>query len=533
MNAPPSGSASYAARMRCIFFSRFQSCRISPIVTTSAGGIGSAKKSRSTARYTIGDTGSRKGAFGDRTHGGEVAAGTTQVGVALRGDGRQQSGCAANVGERRIAAEVELLCEELEVSGGNACHRVHELLEARRVRVELVEHRPAGHLDLVLGGAGPQGFGEIGPEGVEARVGHLEDAADIGRLVPVQEHRAVRGVGVDRVGAVSRSLEEAERDETVEEVATPSRAQTEPLAETIGAVGLRSEFAEHAELDATQQSLRREEPHSHLHDVLRIIHDTSSSAASTGPGARTVALWGRQCRYEKASGDAHAAELDHGRLGGTRTVMVTRDARGLGKAEFARQSRTPTAWPTPSRSRSKSIVRESGARARRPRLWLRAFWLSGRLRGIGLSGRSEGTVMAPVEVSSGTRDRVWVPGALLCARGDRLVVVGAHDLGDVGWHDDGRSRGVGVGGRFLGGMGRDDGCHDVPCDHPGCAPIRSGGGPEPSPRFRLRRRLPARVDRARDPRVPRGRRLRVRSVTVRRGLRGSLARCSWSLRLTS
>ena len=46
-------------------------------------------------------------------------------------------------------------------------------------------------------------------------------------------------------------------------------------------------------------------------------------------------------------------------------------------------------------------------------MWLRALWLSGRLRGIGLSGRSERTVMARVHVSSGTRDRVWVPGALL------------------------------------------------------------------------------------------------------------------------
>src|SRR5262249_55183349 len=36
MNAPPAGSASYADRMSCFFFSRFQSCRIMPVVTPPA-----------------------------------------------------------------------------------------------------------------------------------------------------------------------------------------------------------------------------------------------------------------------------------------------------------------------------------------------------------------------------------------------------------------------------------------------------------------------------------------------------------------
>ena len=37
-STPPAGGASYAERIRCVFFSRFQSCRIMPMVIRSAFG---------------------------------------------------------------------------------------------------------------------------------------------------------------------------------------------------------------------------------------------------------------------------------------------------------------------------------------------------------------------------------------------------------------------------------------------------------------------------------------------------------------
>src|ERR671919_372428 len=83
------------------------------------------------------------------------------VGVAL-GEDRAEVTCRpADVAHRLVSREVELLGERVEVAERDALHRFHELLEARGVAVELLEHRLAGVLDLVLGLAGAQRLGQI------------------------------------------------------------------------------------------------------------------------------------------------------------------------------------------------------------------------------------------------------------------------------------------------------------------------------------------------------------------------------------
>ena len=84
--------------------------------------------------------------------------------MAVGDDDRELTGGAAHVAERLVLGEVELLRQRLERAHGDPGHRVHELLEPVRVAVELLEHRLAGVLDLVLGLAGPQRLGEIAPE---------------------------------------------------------------------------------------------------------------------------------------------------------------------------------------------------------------------------------------------------------------------------------------------------------------------------------------------------------------------------------
>ena len=70
-------------------------------------------------------------------------------------------------------------------------------------------------------------LGEMSPERIQAVVGHLEDAADVGRLAAIEEQ-----IGLGRVGvAVAARAQEAERDERIEEVARRARVQAEPPAE--------------------------------------------------------------------------------------------------------------------------------------------------------------------------------------------------------------------------------------------------------------------------------------------------------------
>ena len=65
-------------------------------------------------------------------------------------------------------------------------------------------------LDLVLRAAGAEPLGEIAPEAIEARVGHLEDAAHELRAVPVEEQRRLRRVAVARLRRRRRRARESE-----------------------------------------------------------------------------------------------------------------------------------------------------------------------------------------------------------------------------------------------------------------------------------------------------------------------------------
>ena len=118
------------------------------------------------------------------------------------------AGGTPDVAKGFVPGEVELLGQGVEVAERDARHRVHELLESRRIAVELLEHRLPGVLDLVLGLAGLQRFGEIAPEAIEPRIGHLEDAADVGRAALVQKCRGLGGVAVAAIPAVPVAFQE-------------------------------------------------------------------------------------------------------------------------------------------------------------------------------------------------------------------------------------------------------------------------------------------------------------------------------------
>ena len=121
-------------------------------------------------------------------------------------------------------------------------------------------------LTSFCGCSGPQRFAEVAPEGVEAMVGHFENAADIRRLGLVQEQVRLRRVRVP----IAAAREKAERDERIEKITRRSRMQAETLAERIKRLRTTRELAEHAELDGAQERLRRPEREPGLQDFFRV-----------------------------------------------------------------------------------------------------------------------------------------------------------------------------------------------------------------------------------------------------------------------
>ena len=78
---------------------------------------------------------------------------------------------------------------------------------------------------------GPQRLRQVVPELEEARVEHLEDAADVARAVAVEVERADRRVGVARGRPVAVAIEELHRHEGIEEIGDAARVQPELAAE--------------------------------------------------------------------------------------------------------------------------------------------------------------------------------------------------------------------------------------------------------------------------------------------------------------
>ncbi len=176
------------------------------------------------------------------------------------------AGRAAYVAQRAVLREVDFLGQRLEVRAGNAAHRGHELLEARRIGVQLVEHRAAVVLDLVLRLTGFQCGAEVVPVAEEPRVQHLEHAADVAGLVLVEERRGVRRVAILARGAIADAVEEAERHEGVEEVVHAARVQPQHASQLRAGERARTERGEHAELHCRQQHLRGPERGAHFDD---------------------------------------------------------------------------------------------------------------------------------------------------------------------------------------------------------------------------------------------------------------------------
>ena len=88
----------------------------------------------------------------------------------------------------------------------DARHRREELLQPRRIGVQRLERvRGRRASTSFCGWPVRKRLGQAAPERIEPGVRHLEDAADIRRLVPVEEQIGLRSVRVARRRSASRN----------------------------------------------------------------------------------------------------------------------------------------------------------------------------------------------------------------------------------------------------------------------------------------------------------------------------------------
>ncbi len=135
---------------------------------------------------------------------------------------RHRPGCGADVDDAADPGPGEAGGERMRRRQADAGHGVEEPGEALGAGIDRGEGIAAG-LGLVLRLAGAQRLGQVPPEGIEPPVGHLQDAADIGRLASVEIEIGLGRVGVDAV----IPFQHPQRHQRVEEVANAALVQAE------------------------------------------------------------------------------------------------------------------------------------------------------------------------------------------------------------------------------------------------------------------------------------------------------------------
>jgi hypothetical protein len=103
------------------------------------------------------------------------------------------------------------------------------------------------------------------PEAVQPGVDHLQQAADVGGLGPVQEEFRFRCVGVLPAAA----LKHAEGHQRVEEVPRATGVELQPVGQGVQVRWPLSQFGEDAQFDGAEQGLRPPETEAELENLVR------------------------------------------------------------------------------------------------------------------------------------------------------------------------------------------------------------------------------------------------------------------------
>jgi len=122
-------------------------------------------------------------------------------------------------------------------------------------------------LDLVLRLAGLERGTEVAPEPEQACVQHFQHAADVRRLVSVEEHARLKCVPVKRLRSRTVALQKAHRHQAIEEIPDAARMQIQFFPQLLSGHGFVAQRREYAQLHCRQQHLGAPEPETRLQNT--------------------------------------------------------------------------------------------------------------------------------------------------------------------------------------------------------------------------------------------------------------------------
>src|SRR5262249_53947500 len=159
----------------------------------------------------------------------QVHTGAVEVRMRLQQDHRQSALRGTNIGERVISVPGKDPGESLRGPHAQARHGLHEAAKRFGVEVRTRKRARPTVADFVLRLTRAKTLRQVSPERIESRVGHIEEAPDVGLLVAIKEQIRLESVGVFRCGPIVSLLQETEGDQRVQKVCSGPRMQGQSL----------------------------------------------------------------------------------------------------------------------------------------------------------------------------------------------------------------------------------------------------------------------------------------------------------------
>lgn len=156
-----------------------------------------------------------------------------------------------------------------------------------RIGIEGAEEIFAAVAGFVLVLSGPEGFGEVAPERIEAAVAHLEDAADVRGFVAVEEQVGGGRIAVDAVGP----LEKSEGHEGVEEIGGGPGVESESGLQVLEVAGLLRQLGEDSEFDGAEERFGGPEAEADLQNLF------GRGVSHANPSVERVSARGNPTRF--------------------------------------------------------------------------------------------------------------------------------------------------------------------------------------------------------------------------------------------
>src|SRR5215510_5964298 len=164
--------------------------------------------------------------------------------MSLRNFNAKQSCRATDITQRAVAREIEFLGQRFKVDPRKAGHCVKELLQLRRIRIELLENTFFALLGFVLRLTGSQGLRQAVPEFEEPCVQHLQNSTYVSRALPIQIQSRRGRIEIFGVLSFAFALQKFHYEKRIEEICDAARMQAEFFSNLRAGEPVLPQFAE-------------------------------------------------------------------------------------------------------------------------------------------------------------------------------------------------------------------------------------------------------------------------------------------------